>query len=228
MMNINNALILVTNANSVIGRTTAAHFVRLGATVLLCDEDATLLNKTLRDLFAISSQVHAFPIERCTTENINLLLKQIEDKFGRTPNVLLNCWVSAPMPSLTCDNDVDDALSVLTSTAKSLYRFGRGCAQQMQQSETKGVIVNLISCGANDDLSGIDNVISLVSGFTHSWARDLTPFHIRVGGVVPAPSYLKEQTSRKRWAEVQDELVRNAAYIVGNDYFSGRVMTANA
>ena len=56
---------------------------------------------------------------------------------------------------------------------------------------------------------------------TQSWAKELTPFNIRVGGVVPTVEH-----DNTHWAEVQDELIRNTEYIVSNDYFSGRVMAA--
>ena len=66
---------------------------------------------------------------------------------------------------------------------------------------------------------------ALVAGFTHSWAKELTPFNIRVGGVIPSLNYSTEDVDKRQWAQVQDELVRNTAYIVANDYFSGRVVT---
>ncbi|HFQ5059131.1 TPA: short-chain dehydrogenase, partial [Vibrio vulnificus] len=33
------------------------------------------------------------------------------------------------------------------------------------------------------------------------------------------------QIDATHWAQVQDELIRNAEYIVANEYFSGRVVT---
>ncbi|MDF4600199.1 short-chain dehydrogenase, partial [Vibrio parahaemolyticus] len=88
----------------------------------------------------------------------------------------------------------------------------------------KGVIVNVISHDNHEDLTGVESMAALVSGFTHSWAKELTPFNIRVGGVIPSVSHTREDLDERHWAEIQDELVRNTAYIVANEYFSGRVV----
>ena len=52
-----------------------------------------------------------------------------------------------------------------------------------------GVIVNVISIDNECEFEGFENASSIVTGFTQSWAKELTPFNIRVGGVVPVPNY---------------------------------------
>lgn len=84
--------------------------------------------------------------------------------------------------------------------------------------------MNVISHDNHEDLTGVESMAALVSGFTHSWAKELTPFNIRVGGVIPSVSHTREDLDERHWAEIQDELVRNTAYIVSNEYFSGRVV----
>lgn len=64
----------------------------------------------------------------------------------------------------------------------------------------------------------------MVSGFTQSWAKELTPFNIRVGGVVPQVESANDEAVH--WSEIREELIRNTEYIVANEYFSGRVMSA--
>jgi NAD(P)-dependent dehydrogenase (short-subunit alcohol dehydrogenase family) len=111
--------------------------------------------------------------------------------------------------------------------ASSLFGFGQATAERMMQEKKKGVIVNIVSYEDYRDLSGFENASSMVAGFTQSWAKELTPFNIRVGGVVPALSHVTNDDDY-HWAEVQDELIRNTEYIVSNEYFSGRVMAAEA
>ncbi len=93
----------------------------------------------------------------------------------------------------------------------------------MRQHQVKGVIVNVIFYGDAKNDSGIENATCMVAGFTQSWAKELMPFNIRVGGVVPMNASNKR---KEHWAEVKDELIRNTEYIVANEYFSGRVMSA--
>ena len=61
----------------------------------------------------------------------------------------------------------------------------------------------------------------MVAGFTQSWAKQLTPFNIRVGGVIPSVEH-----EDVRWSDIRDDLIRNTEYIITNDYFSGRVVAA--
>lgn len=63
----------------------------------------------------------------------------------------------------------------------------------------------------------------MVSGFTQSWAQELTPFNIRVGS---CPQIASANDEIVHWSEMREELIRNTEYIVSNEYFSGRVMSA--
>ena len=48
------------------------------------------------------------------------------------------------------------------------------------KEQKNGVIVNVIATPEYQDLSGFANAASMVAGFTQSWAKQLTPFNIRV------------------------------------------------
>ncbi|HGH8127009.1 TPA: short-chain dehydrogenase, partial [Vibrio cholerae] len=83
---------------------------------------------------------------------------------------------------------------------------------------------NVVCYNTVQDRSGIVSANSMVSGFTQSWAQELTPFNIRVGGVVPQIASANDEIVH--WSEMREELIRNTEYIVSNEYFSGRVMSA--
>lgn len=90
-----------------------------------------------------------------------------------------------------------------------------------------GVIVNLTSHQQQTLPEGLENVSAMIVGFTQTWAKELDPFNIRVGGVIPA-QFRTRDSANGDWAYVQDEMIRNTEYIVSNDYFNGRVMAAEA
>ncbi|EHH1224160.1 SDR family oxidoreductase [Vibrio vulnificus] len=224
-MDIKNALILVTSAGSLLGRTVAAHFARLGAIVILCDQDQTSLSDTHKELYAITQDVYPITLQDYSQSSIQSLFDHIQAQFNRVPNVLVNCWTSSPLPLLNTEATSEGFIEKLSSTAGALYGYVQVCAERMRRTETKGVIVNVISHDDHLNFTGVESVTSLVSGFTHSWAKELTPFNIRVGGVIPSVSHHHGQIDATHWAQVQDELIRNAEYIVANEYFSGRVVT---
>ncbi|KOO02696.1 short-chain dehydrogenase [Vibrio nereis] len=220
-MNITNSVVLVTSAGSQLGSTLALHFASLGATLILCDKDTRQLADAYHLCCEISDNVYQFPIPDHSIESISALFQYIEQEIHRSPDVLINALTVEAMPNIF-DHAASDAFTQsLSLMAATLFTFGQATAEKMRKEKKNGVIVNVISHNDYQDLSGIDNATSMIAGFTQSWAKQLTPFNIRVGGVVPN---LEHESTH--WAEIRDELIRNTEYIVCNDYFSGRVMAA--
>lgn len=222
-MNIESALVLITSASSLLGSTLAIHFVRLGAKVVLCDTDQQGLLNTYRRCLNVSGQVEQYPLPDYSLDSIHHMLDHIEHTHQSVPVVLINNWPNAPLPSVVDDHPAELFIQKLALLASSLFTFGQACSERMRQKKLKGVIVNVLSYNSPQDMPGIENATSMISGFTQSWAKELTPFNIRVGGVVPMISANDESV---HWAAVHDELIRNTEYIVANEYFSGRVMSA--
>lgn len=224
-MDINESIILVSSAGSVIGRTCSSHFAHLGATLILCDQNADALQASYDQISEFTSEVYAIRVCSDDSTSVNVLFDKIESELGITPDVIVNCWTSSPMPSLMTTKPMSTYIDHLSSAARFLYTYGQVAAERFQNHNKKGVIVNVISHDSHNDLTGVESMTALVSGFTYSWAKELTPFNIRVGGVVPSVTHAKEDLDATHWAEIQDELVRNTAYIVENEYFSGRVVS---
>lgn len=219
-MNIKSALVLITSAGSLLGSTLAIHFARLGARVILCDTDHHKLLKTWQRCQSVTDDVHYYPLADHSLTSINQLLTLIETHYQNVPDVLINHWPTVPFPSVIDDRPAELFMQQIVTMTEPLFTFGQVCAEQMRHHHTKGVIVNVVSYAASKERAGAENSNSIVSGLTQSWAKELTPFNIRVGGVV-----LGEDKHQEHWVEAQDELIRNTEYIVANEYFSGRVMS---
>ncbi|TVU58034.1 SDR family oxidoreductase [Vibrio atlanticus] len=225
-MEIKSSIILVTSAGSRLGGTIANHFVNLGATVVLCDKDSTALQETYTQCSRFSDSVYRYTLEGNHNQAILAVFDFIQHTFNTTPDVLVNNWISAPMPSLIGDQPVSSFIDDLSSKASTLFAFGQISAERLREEDKEGVIVNVISHDDFNDVSGLESANSMITGFTHSWAKELTPFGIRVGGVVPAVHNADGKLNRCHWAQLQDELTRTTEYIISNDYFSGRVVAA--
>ncbi|MDN3613388.1 SDR family oxidoreductase [Vibrio gallaecicus] len=225
-MEIKSSIILVTSAGSLLGSTIANHFVNLGATVVLCDNDPDNLQATYIQCSKLSDSVYSYPISTYSNETIQALFDFIQEQFNTTPDVLVNNWTSSPMPSLISEHHDHSFMEDLSTMASTLFSFGQISAARLRKANKEGVIVNVISHDDFHDFSGLENANSMVAGFTHSWAKELTPFNIRVGGVIPAIHNSDAKLDEYHWAQIQDELTRTTEYIVSNDYFSGRVVAA--
>lgn len=224
-MNIKESIILVTSAGSLIGRTCASHFAHLGATLILCDQSSAPLKATYDEISAFTEKVYAMRVCSNDPTSVHLLFDHIESELCTMPDVVVNCWTSSPMPGLMTPEPMSTYVDHLSSAASFLYTYGQVSAERFRTRNKKGVIVNVISHDNHEDLTGVESMAALVSGFTYSWAKELTPFNIRVGGVIPSVTHTKEDLDEFHWAEMQDELVRNTAYIIANEYFSGRVVS---
>jgi NAD(P)-dependent dehydrogenase (short-subunit alcohol dehydrogenase family) len=223
-MDIKSAIILITSASSMLGSTLAVHFAHLGAKIILCDQDKFGLMETFARCKAISQDVHYYHTPDYSLETIHRLFDFIDQTYHGAPDVLVNNWPNASLPPLIGEQRAEVFLQKLAMMASTLFTFGQASAERMRINNKPGVIVNVISQNDEYDLAGIENANSMVSGFTQSWAKELTPFNIRVGGVVPSAK--GDVDEKPHWAELQDELIRNTEYIVANEYFSGRVMSA--
>ncbi|MCG3721490.1 SDR family oxidoreductase [Vibrio cincinnatiensis] len=221
-MNINGALVLITSAGSSLGSTLAVHFAQLGAKIILCDTNQHELIKSWKRCQSVAKDAHYYILADHSLASIDQLFTHIETRHQTAPNVLINYWPSPPFPSVIDDHPTELFIQKIITMATSLFTFGQACAEKMRQYQTKGVIINMVFYSTLAERAGIENANSMVSGFTQSWARELTPFNIRVGGVIPI---IDEQDTPEHWAEMQDELIRNTEYIVANEYFSGRVVS---
>ncbi|WP_099611455.1 SDR family oxidoreductase [Vibrio fujianensis] len=222
-MEINKALVVITSASSLFGCTLATHFTRLGANVIICDTQHSKLIESWKNCQRLSGNIDYYALNDHSFVSIDLLFSYIVQQFNKAPDVLINHWPALPFPSLIDDKTNQHFIEQMGDITSSLFTFGQACTIRMREHQTKGVIVNVISYPECDEKSGIDTARSLVAGLTQTWGKELTPFNIRVGGVVPMSD---KHTSDSHWAEVQDELIRNTEYIVANDYFSGRIISA--
>ncbi|MCL9782643.1 SDR family oxidoreductase [Vibrio sp. S4M6] len=224
-MNIQSANVVITSAGSTLGETLAAHFCELGANIILCDQSLPRLTSSYERCQSISDRVNYYHMQDYSRSAIDDLFDFVNETFDSSPDVLVNNWPGCPVPKLMGNASPDLFTQAMAVMASTLFTFGQATAERMRTDNKKGVIVNVVSMEACQDLSGFENVTSMIAGFTQSWARELTPFNIRVGGVVPA---LRPTSNGQHfhWAQFQDELIRNTEYIVSNEYFSGRVMSA--
>lgn len=221
-MKIESAVILITSASSILGRSLAIHYAHLGARLILCDHDETNLMKTVQLCRQVNDQVHSCVLTSCQPNAVEAILDFVQKTYHQAPDVLINHWPNTALPSFVDKAASEQFVPQWSALTAHFFLFGYACAQRMRQAHNSGVIVNVISYGEAMELNGLVSASSMVSGFTQSWAQELTPFNIRVGGVIPQLSNESHHCDTLHY----EELTRHTEYIVANEYFSGRVMTA--
>ena len=162
-MIIKDSVVLITSAGTTLGAMLAIHFSRLGAHVFLCDTDASKLHSTYVRCKDMTHQVEKVLISDISMPNIEQLFNAVEQKSGKVPDVLVNHWLSLPRQSLTDTISGRQFITQFSLLASSLFMFGQVAAERMSQGQS-GVIVNVVAQEPNQNLSDLDNTMSMVSG----------------------------------------------------------------
>ncbi len=222
-MHIKDSIILITSSATMLGSALAERFAQLGAKIVLTDTHQQDLLATYTRIRDLSASTSYFFLPDYTPGSIEALLNFITERYHEGPDILVNHWPNTPLPSVTDEQPLEMFTNNLTIMASTIFSFGQMSAERMRRDKKDGVIVNIISNTDQETLKGFENSASIVTGFTQSWAKELTPFNIRVGAVIPV---LEAVDGESRPTPVLlDELIRNTEYIVENEYFSGRTMS---
>jgi 3-oxoacyl-[acyl-carrier protein] reductase len=128
---------------------------------------------------------------------------------------------------------------VINVNLTGVFLCAREAAFQMVKHKVKGVIVNIssISRAGNLGQTNYSATKSAVDAMTVTWAKELSRYGIRVGAI--APGYINTEMVAKIRPEMLEKIVANipvgrlgdmgeisgaVQFIVGNDFFTGRVL----
>jgi NAD(P)-dependent dehydrogenase (short-subunit alcohol dehydrogenase family) len=165
---------VVTGAGGGLGGAIVRRLAQMGATVVATD----LKEPAVADATAMACDV--------TEEaSVELLARQVKEKFGRCDILINNAGVMAPvipleeLPTATWDKVMNVNLKGAFLCAKHLAR--------MMLAQSKGAIVNLASIGARvpSDIGPYGPSKAGVLGLTHQMAVEWGPRGIRANSVSP-------------------------------------------
>ncbi|MBF0560154.1 MAG: SDR family oxidoreductase [Nitrospirae bacterium] len=128
---------------------------------------------------------------------------------------------------------------VINVNLTGVFLCGREAAFHMVKHRIKGVIINIssISRAGNLGQTNYSAAKSAVDSMTVTWAKELAKFGIRVGGI--APGYINTEMVAKIRPDVLEKVIQNipvgrlgemeeisraVQFIMGNDFFTGRIL----
>jgi NAD(P)-dependent dehydrogenase (short-subunit alcohol dehydrogenase family) len=224
-MEIRNSVVLITSAGTILGRNLALHFASLGANVVISDRESEQLHQTYAECLDNGFKVCLYSIDSLSQSSVDEMFLSIENFYSRGVDILINNWVNHPLPALIGTSPAEDFGAQLSDIVQCLFSYGHACAEQMRKNHQQGVIINVLTNEQSEQILGTESTCSMVSGLTKTWAKELNPFHIRVGGILPTVQHSQNDDCFKSVAKLKEELIRNTEYIVSNDSFTGRVMS---
>ena len=237
---------VVTGAASGLGRCFAKELVVNGALVAAVDVNTTGLKELETETANMNGRVFSTQLDVTQESSVVLFMNKISEQFGGI-NVLINNagilrdgplakkesgW-TRKLPTAVWKQVIDVNLTAPYFLARELV------ADALQRERDACVIVNIssLSRAGNPDQSNYAASKAGLDACTRTWALELAPYGIRVGGI--APGLVDTPMLNQLAAETRSDLIAGIPlqrigtpyeiwlalkFIIECDYFTGRVI----
>jgi 3-oxoacyl-[acyl-carrier protein] reductase len=243
-MQVTGKTVVVTGGGRGIGRAVAERFGRDGASVALLDVNADDLAQARAALEAAGVVARSYEVNVAVEEQVIATMDRIVSDFGRLDVMVNNAGILRDALLVKVkDGAVVGKMSlaqwqaVIDVNLTGVFVCGREAAERMIRLGSGGVIINIssVSRHGNAGQSNYSAAKAGVAALTVVWAKELARYGIRTGTISPGgtrtdilssmrPDMLEKLLAPvplKRFGE-PEEIAAAAAFIVSNDYFSGR------
>jgi 3-oxoacyl-[acyl-carrier protein] reductase len=245
-MQIQGKTVAITGGGRGIGRAMALEFARRGGNLALVDLNPADLDETRQLCAAAGVAARTYVCNVTSEEQVIATMDAIVRDFGRLDVLVNNAGIVKDGLLLKVKDGqvvgkmgLDQWNAVIGVNLTGVFLCGREAAERMVKLGNGGVIINISSISA-DGNAGQTNYTATKSGVAAMavvWAKELARFGIRAGAIAPGycatdilsgmtPETLAKVTAPvplKRLGEPQ-EIAQTAAFIVENDFFTGRTI----
>ena len=243
-MQVRSRTVVVTGAGRGIGRAVALRFAGEGAQLALLDLSDADLESVRKALEGLGVTARAYRMDVACEDQVIRTLEQVAHDFGRL-DVLINnagilrdaLLVKVKDGQIVGKMSIEQWRAVMDVNLTGVFLCGREAAEHMIRFGNGGVIVNIssISAHGNAGQSNYSAAKAGVKALTVVWAKELARYGIRTGTIAPGGTRtdilasMRPEMLEKLVAPVPlrrlgepEEIADAAAFIVGNDFFTGR------
>jgi 3-oxoacyl-[acyl-carrier protein] reductase len=245
-MQVSEKTVVITGGGRGIGRALAERFGRDGARVALLDVNAADLETTRAALEGAGIVARSYEVNVAVEAEVVGTMDRIVADFGRLDVMINNAGILRDALLVKAkDGEIVGKMSlaqwqaVIDVNLTGVFLCGREAAERMIRLGCGGVIINISSVSRHGN-AGQTNYSAAKAGvqaLTVVWAKELARHGIRTGAIAPGgvrteilasmrPDMLEKLLAPvplKRFGE-PEEVAAAAAFIVSNDYFSGRCL----
>jgi 3-oxoacyl-[acyl-carrier protein] reductase len=245
-MQVSEKTVVITGGGRGIGRALAERFGRDGARVALLDVNAADLETTRAALEGAGIVARSYEVNVAVEAEVVGTMDRIVADFGRLDVLINNAGILRDALLVKAkDGEIVGKMSlaqwqaVIDVNLTGVFLCGREAAERMIRLGFGGVIINISSVSRHGN-AGQTNYSAAKAGvqaLTVVWAKELARHGIRTGAIAPGgvrteilasmrPDMLEKLLAPvplKRFGE-PEEVAAAAAFIVSNDYFSGRCL----
>ncbi|PMR67642.1 SDR family oxidoreductase [Halomonas heilongjiangensis] len=245
-MKLTGSIVAITGGARGLGLAMAHLLGSRGATPALLDVDAASLDLAVTSLHGAGIEARGFVVNVADEASVKQAFGDIAASLGPVNGLVNNAGILRDGLLVKAkEGRVEKTLSleqwqqVIDVNLTGVFLCGREAAAQMIEAECQGVIVNIssISRAGNMGQSNYAAAKAGVVALTTTWARELARYGIRVGAV--APGFIETDMTASMRQDMLDKLAagvplgrlgqpadiaESVAFIMENDYFSGRVI----
>ena len=188
MLKLKNKTAIVTGARRGMGRTHALVLAKAGAKVMVSDISEEDCQKVVDEIKKEGGEAQAFKCDVSKKEEVEKMIKETVEKFGRVDILVNNAGICQFKPFLELSEEEWDR--TLDINLKGYFLCAQAAAKEMAKQKS-GVIINVASVAMGQQGIGFPNIAHYcaskggIIGMTEALAVELAAYNIRVNAVSP-------------------------------------------
>ncbi|MCX2983225.1 SDR family oxidoreductase [Halieaceae bacterium IMCC14734] len=244
-MDLKDKVIVVTGGAQGLGRAIAVGLASKGAKLALVDLNQEKLDETAQLCVDAGGEGRGYLANIAAEDEVTELFAQVVSDFGSLHGLVNNAGILRDGLLLKVkDGEIVKRMSlaewqaVIDVNLTGVFLCGREAATKFIELGTEGVIINIssVSRAGNMGQTNYSAAKSGVATMAVTWAKELARYGIRTAAIAPGfvatdmVASMKPEALAKMEAQIPlgrmarpDEIAHAAAFILENDYVSGRV-----
>ncbi|RMF13588.1 MAG: SDR family oxidoreductase [Gammaproteobacteria bacterium] len=246
-MNVRDSVVVITGGGQGLGRAMAVHLAGKGARLALIDLNEERLQEAVsqcKEAGAPDARYYLCNVAR--EAEVESAFARIDEDFGAIDALVNNAgilrdglFVKAKDGQIVKKMSLDQWQAVIDVNLTGVFLCGREAAVRMIEKDRKGCIINIssISRAGNMGQTNYSAAKAGVAAMTVTWAKELARYGIRSMAI--APGFIETEMTASMKPEAlemmckmiplhrmgkPEEIAHTVAYILENDYVSGRVI----
>lgn len=244
-MQLEDKVIIITGGGQGLGRAMAEYLAEKRVRLALVDLNQEKLDETAAACRALGVQARTYLCNVASEEQVTQTIAQIAEDFGSINGLVNNAGILRDGLTIKVKDGEMSKMSlaqwqsVIDVNLTGVFLCTREVAAKMIELQNEGAIINIssVSRAGNVGQANYSAAKAGVAADTVVWARELARYGIRVAGVAPGfietdmvasmkPEALERMTAvipLKRLGKPR-EIAHSVAYLLENDYFTGRIL----